>query len=188
MTSFETTNIINKNTFMPTFKIQGQIYHQIGSLMPITKTDEKFLQIYFIGDEGLELEKRCSIISHVEEDIIAKLQKMLHKQNRIIQLFKYAIEKLPVKNYNIIIKADKPPIGQHKGQFNSPTTNEVAIVMIDQEANSRDIIIQRRNDQLQRVSETHSWYDTLQYPLIFWDGANGYDFNLKRTNGKKVKK
>ncbi|VDM97175.1 unnamed protein product, partial [Onchocerca ochengi] len=29
---------------------------------------------------------------------------------------------------------------------------------------------------------THRWYDALQYPIIFWDGADEYHFNIKMTN------
>ncbi|XP_076256063.1 uncharacterized protein LOC143193623 [Rhynchophorus ferrugineus] len=45
MTSFGATNAVREN-FMPTFKIQGQIYHRAGSLLPVSDSDNKFLQIY----------------------------------------------------------------------------------------------------------------------------------------------
>jgi len=49
MTSFGAKEIREGN-FMPTFKIEGQIYHLIGSLLPTTGQSSKFLQIYFIYD------------------------------------------------------------------------------------------------------------------------------------------
>ncbi|KAF0758090.1 Uncharacterized protein FWK35_00009076 [Aphis craccivora] len=36
---------------MPTFKIEGQIYHLIGSLLPKTGQSLKLLQIYFITED-----------------------------------------------------------------------------------------------------------------------------------------
>ena len=36
---------------------------------------------------------------------------------------------------------------------------------------NRDIILHKRNAQLLRIAETHRCYDALQYPIIFWDGA-----------------
>ena len=42
-----------------------------------------------------------------------------------------------------------------------------------------DIILHKQNVQLVRIAETHRSYDALQYPIIFWDGANGYHFNNK---------
>jgi len=41
---------IREGNFMPTFKIEGQIYHLIGSLLPKTGQSLKCLQIYFISD------------------------------------------------------------------------------------------------------------------------------------------
>ncbi|XP_039969017.1 uncharacterized protein LOC126764705 [Bactrocera neohumeralis] len=54
MTSFGATKII-RDSFMPTFKIQGQIYHRVGSLIPFADADYQFLQIYFIGNENDQL-------------------------------------------------------------------------------------------------------------------------------------
>ena len=34
---------------MPTVKIQGQVSHHIGSILPIDGEEAKFLQIYFLG-------------------------------------------------------------------------------------------------------------------------------------------
>ncbi|UYV73325.1 hypothetical protein LAZ67_10002729 [Cordylochernes scorpioides] len=48
MTSFGATEIILDN-YMPTFKVQGQICHRVGSLLPLPDSDHKFLQIYFMG-------------------------------------------------------------------------------------------------------------------------------------------
>ncbi|GFW73040.1 helitron_like_N domain-containing protein [Trichonephila clavipes] len=77
---------------------------------------------------------------------------------------------------------DKTPIGQHRRQFNAPTIDEVAIVRVGEEFNSRDIILHRRNGDVQRVSETHRSYDALQYPILFCQGEYGYHFNINMKN------
>ena len=59
MTSFGATKVIRDNC-MPTFKIQGQIYHQTGSLLPTPDSDYKFLQIYFMGDSAGQVDRRCA--------------------------------------------------------------------------------------------------------------------------------
>lgn len=94
----------------------------------------------------------------------------------------------------IIIKADKTPAGEHKSRFNAPSTNEVSIVMVGTEYENRDIILDQRSAGLKRVSETHRWYDALQYPIIFWEGEDGYHFTMmqidpktRKTTTKKVK-
>ncbi|GBO00996.1 hypothetical protein AVEN_106799-1 [Araneus ventricosus] len=59
MTSFGATEIVNNiaangQQFNSTFKIKGQIYHKVGSLLPMPNESHKFLQIYFMGGEDSE--------------------------------------------------------------------------------------------------------------------------------------
>lgn len=77
---------------------------------------------------------------------------------------------MPKDEYKIIIKADKIQNNIHKGRLNIPTMNETAILLCGNEFEKRDIVIQKENNVLQRVYETHRSYDALQYPLIFWQG------------------
>lgn len=48
MTSFGAKEIREGN-FMPTFKVQGQIYHFIGNLLPAEGAQPEFSQIYFFS-------------------------------------------------------------------------------------------------------------------------------------------
>lgn len=48
---------------MPTFKIQGQVYHLAGSLLPLRPDNHKFLQIYFIVDPYTQATTRCSSVA-----------------------------------------------------------------------------------------------------------------------------
>ncbi|GFW10564.1 helitron_like_N domain-containing protein [Trichonephila clavipes] len=75
---------------------------------------------------------------------------------------------MPADDYAVVIRADKRPVGQHERQFNAPTIDEVAIVIVGEEFESRDIILHRRSGDIQRVSKTHRSYDGLQYPILFW--------------------
>ena len=54
MTSFGVTKEAREPGCMPTFKIQGQVYHTAGSLLPLPEEDPRFLQIYFIGNDAEE--------------------------------------------------------------------------------------------------------------------------------------
>lgn len=207
MTSFGATDVI-KDNFMPTFQvnlsncmlnvehesmdissdmqIQGQIYHLHGALLPSPDTDYAFLQIYFIGNPVAEVECRCVIGSNIRRNIVNELQQFLHDENELVKLFKVALERMPSDDHKIVIRADKAPVGQHAGRFNAPTIDEVAIVIIGEAYNTPDIVLHRRNanNSLERISETHRCYDALQYPLLFWQGEDGYHFNIKmRTAG-----
>ncbi len=47
-----------QDEWVPIFKIHGQLYHHIGSLLPVENETPKFLQIYFIGDYATECDVR----------------------------------------------------------------------------------------------------------------------------------
>jgi len=66
---------------------------------------------------------------------------------------------MPADDYRVLVRADKSPLGQHERRYNAPTICEVAIIIVGEELDSRDIILHRRNDNIQRVAETHSSYD-----------------------------
>lgn len=160
-------------------QIQGQLYHRVGSLLPFPDGDHCFLQIYFIGDDNRELDRRCIIASNAKRQIISELQTFFHQHNELVRLFRTALDRMPSDDHKIVIRADKTPLGEHARRFNAPTIAEVAIVIVGDQFQSRDIVLHRRNDQLQRVSELHRSYDALQYPLLHWQGDDGYHINIK---------
>ena len=53
------------------------------------------------------------------------------------------------------IRAGKTPTSDHEWRFNAPVTNEIAILMVRQESEWHDIVLQQRDSQILRVSETH---------------------------------
>ncbi|XP_046681745.1 uncharacterized protein LOC124368547 [Homalodisca vitripennis] len=188
MTSFGATKIVHNEdgrNFESTFKIQGQVYHQIGSLLPMPDADPKFLQIYFMGDEEQQTHMRC-VYNHMEQmeerEIVDILETFFLNHNQLLRLFKTLSNRLEYDNYVIVIKADKVPHGEHAGTYNVPTLNEVAVVMAGDPCERRDIRIQRRDNTMQIIQDNHRSYDALQYPLIFWEGEDGYHLNIKQRN------
>ncbi|GBM62165.1 hypothetical protein AVEN_199323-1 [Araneus ventricosus] len=193
MTSFGASSIVGRSGFETTFKIQGQIYHKAGSLLPLPSENAKFLQTYFIVDEEREVNQRCDNISGVRRDIVLNLQRMFHENNQLIKTFKTALEDMPSDECKVVICADRRPVGEHERRFNNPQINEVAIIIAGSDCDRRDIVIQKRGGSLQRISETNRSYDALQYPIIFWQGEDGYNFdvmqcipNSESTSTKKV--
>lgn len=135
-----------------------------------------------MGNSSDEISERCRHNSSIKREIVEQLQHLLHENNQLVRLFKSALDQMPTDNHKIVIHADKRPIGEHARRFNAPTIDDVAVIVVGENMHSRDIVIHRRNDQLQRVSETHRSYDALQYPLIFWRGEDGYHFTIKMVN------
>ena len=181
MTSFGAKEI-REPGFMPTFKIQGQVYHRFGSLLPTSTENPQFLQIYFMGDPEVEAQMRCSIIPDLRQAIVHDLQGFLHRCHAYVGIFTTALEHMPNDDFKIRIRPDKTPHGEHQRRFNVPTYNEVAIVMVGNDFEPRDIVLRKRDNMLQRVADTHRSYDSLQYPLIFWQGEDGYYFGIPQTD------
>lgn len=183
MTSFGATKIVREAGFMPTFKIQGQIYHRIGSLLPLPGKDSKFLQIYFMGNNESEVNQRQTICRETKREIITALQNLFHERNHLVRLLKTALVRMPSDDHQVVIRADRTPAGEHQGRYNAPVVDEVAIMMVGSEqCDHRDIVLYRRDENLQRIAETHKSYDALQYPIIFWQGEEGYHFHVMQID------
>lgn len=58
--------------------------------------------------------------------------------------------------------------------------------MVGTEFERRDIIIHRRNANIQRVAETHRFYDALQYPVLFPRSEDVYHFNVMQTKRNTI--
>ena len=182
MTSFGATNIVRYGNFMPTFKVQGQVYHQIGSLLPVPEEDPQFLQIYFMDNVEEEIDRRCAFSVATDREIIAELRALFHEHNCLVRDFKSALENARADDLKVIIRADKTPSNGHERRFNAPMAPEVAAVIVGTEITRRDIVISRRDQTKQRVAETHRSYDALQYPILFPRGEDGYHLELYQTH------
>lgn len=95
MTSFAANIILNTDrqgrNFESTFTIRGQVYHRLGSLLPMPNQPPRFLQIYFMGNEEDQVNLRCEnshIVQIQERSIVSSLETFLAENNQLIQLFK----------------------------------------------------------------------------------------------------
>ena len=181
MTSFGASKEITEPGFMPTFKIQGQVYHRIGSLLPVNE-EHTFMQIYFIENRNDQLERRLNLFSGLRRNILEGIQNELLEHNNLITTFKTALDTSNRQNVKIIIKPDKIPTGEHPGRFNAPSSSEVAVLMVNQDHGNRDIVLSRRDNEKQRICETHKAYDALQYPLLFPRGEDGYHITIPKVD------
>ena len=72
MTSFGAKEIVhntvaNGKQFNSTFKIKGQTYLKVGSLLPLPNEPHIFLQIYFMGGEDVNrVDPKCTLANRVD--------------------------------------------------------------------------------------------------------------------------
>uniref|UniRef100_A0A034VWY0 Uncharacterized protein n=1 Tax=Bactrocera dorsalis TaxID=27457 RepID=A0A034VWY0_BACDO len=105
MTSFG-GNEVREGNFTPTFKIHGQVYHVIGSLLPAPNTTPKFLQIYLSSEEE-QLSLRQSATPTLQRGILKSIQEILRANNVYVRSFKTSIDRMPTNsnNYKVVIHA-----------------------------------------------------------------------------------
>ncbi|XP_024893230.1 uncharacterized protein LOC112468336 [Temnothorax curvispinosus] len=184
MTSFGGKQVL-QDGFIPTFKVQGQVYHLVRSLLPVPEQEARFLQIYFVGEDEREVRLRCiSNFSDVKQGLVKELQRMLHDVNSYIKDLKTTLDKVSptCKKFEVVIYADRKPADAHRGRFNAPIANEVALVIVGQQFDQRDIVLQSHDNKLRRISKIHRSYDALQYPLLFCRGEDGYSITIPQRD------
>ena len=79
-----------------------------------------------------EIQVRQGIVPGLRINIIEGLQNMLHAINRYVQSFKLAKDVLREydQQYKVVIHADKRSPREHRGRFNAPMCDEVAVLMV----------------------------------------------------------
>ncbi|CAG8640302.1 2430_t:CDS:2, partial [Diversispora eburnea] len=160
-----------------TFRIHGEIYHRIGTLLPDPNANPQFAQIY-IYDTNNEIQNRMNIIPDLDPIILAELQQMLHQVNPYVKIFHQArdiFKNDPMIDLRMVITNNRTKDPRH---YNVPSAAEVAIIMAEdgQETNpmKRDIILQSHKGGFQRISEIHNLYMPLHYVLMFPKGEDGW--------------
>ncbi|KAF0774748.1 hypothetical protein AaE_001552, partial [Aphanomyces astaci] len=156
MTSFGADTIDLGQGFMPTCRIQGQVYHRIGSLLPQVGQEAKYLQIYFTDNKDEEIERRMNALGmdQTHREIVVELQNMLDERNHLVRQFKSKFRALE-PSHRLRICADKTPPNEHDRRYNAPITSEVAIILAGDTTSNRDIVIEQRDGRLKRIAETN---------------------------------
>lgn len=158
------------------FKINGQVHHRIGSLVPPTDSHPRFVELY-IYDTDNEVANRMRALDRTEcseenldSAIVAGLIHLLNEHNPLVKQFRLARDRLEDSgNDSLSIRI----IGARPGdpvQYNLPTCDELALLVVGDfslETYKRDIVVHNKSRGLQRISPLHPAFMALQYPLLF---------------------
>jgi hypothetical protein len=127
-----------------TFRIHGEMYHRIGSLLPDSETQPQFAQIY-IYDTDHEIQNRSNIMPGLDPTILAELQQMLHDINPYVNIFRQAgnlLKNNPSLDLKLVITNNRT---KDPRRYNIPNASEIAAIMIgdgqEVEHQNRDIIL-----------------------------------------------
>lgn len=169
------------------FRINGQVHHRIGGLLPKPNSIPKIAELYIFDTEN-EIANRIRALQQEENDdididpnIVQGLKEMLDTYNPLVKKFRFARDLL--EQYNGIDVSIRI-VGVNKGdpiQFQMPNADELAILTVGDlslENYKRDIIVCSKNKGLREISMFHPALMALQYPLLFPYGERGYQLGV----------
>ena len=107
------------------------------------------------------------MFNNVKRQIFAVLQELFDQLNDLVRSFRSTLDRLLSDHHPFVIRADERPEGTHERIVNAQNSEEISIIIVDSELSRHDIVLQRRDSRLQRIDESHPFYDAFQYPLIF---------------------
>ncbi|CAF1283851.1 unnamed protein product [Adineta steineri] len=119
-----------------------------------------------MGDDSKQVQQRCKKLPGVREDVVKKLQQMVHEHNSYVKSFKLAVQRMPPTQYKVAIRADKTAAGEHARRFNEPVANGVAVVIAGEEFNKRDIILEQQNDSVSSAELPDPQQDPRLFEII----------------------
>jgi hypothetical protein len=175
------------------------MYHRIGSLLPSKNNEKKFSQIFLYDQEYDQINRRKEILdglnANIPIELIIEIQNELYKFNQFYKEFRpIGIEILnSEKEYQMNISDDYQKLKIKKEEiklYNAPAQNEIGIIIPDNEKiqYSRDIIIQKRDLALIRISEKHPAVYPMSFVLLFPTGELGWSQDMKYELYNKTNK
>ena len=171
----------------PNFKIQGKLYHAIGSLIPNDQSKPKFLQLYFY-DTDEATDHRLDLMPRLCPNILKQLTDILQISNSYVKSFKAAYECVNEEDeLKIILLGDKKkiPSGQHTRKYNLPQGSEVAALMPGEGDGELEVVVRDKENHLRTISTLHRSYDPLSYVLIDPYGTDGYHTGIGKKEGSQ---
>ncbi|XP_056689190.1 uncharacterized protein [Spinacia oleracea] len=170
---------VNRGRGPSTFRLHGQNYHRIGSLLPPTGSSPKFSH-------------SSNTKNSLDGAIVEDLRHMLDEHNPLAKAFRGARDRFESNNHHGSVKLKLIGRRESDGRtYNLPTASEVAALIVGYIGSSteeRDIILETQSGQLQRITELHPSYLALQYPLLFPYGEDRYRLGIQLRDTSKRQK
>nr|XP_027075846.1 uncharacterized protein LOC113699685 [Coffea arabica] len=175
---------LTKNTKgVYTFRVQGQVYHFLNSLLQSSEKPSGIQFYFFDSDE--ELAKRVGSSDKLRGSILKLLMRIL-SNNPYAKFFKNLRNVPNIDNYRIVLNC-YPGLDQRV--YNLPTASQVAAIWTedDDESVDRNVHIQvyTHSNTSHRIKHYYGCYDPLQYPILFPQGECGWHHGVKKLHKRK---
>ena len=79
--------------------------------MPLEGEPENYLQIYIMGDEQTQIDRRANVVKdlHLDRDMLEGIQGVLTNNNDLLRESTAARERNPGAQVDLVIRADQVP-------------------------------------------------------------------------------
>ncbi|XP_076934807.1 uncharacterized protein LOC143601228 [Bidens hawaiensis] len=155
---------INRGNAPFVFRISGQNYHSIGSLLPENGSKPKFSQLYIYDTENEVSNRQC-----------------------LFRMARDRFQENPHANLKLRLMGRRQQDGN---TYNLPSSSEVAALIVGDIGNiePRDIIVETKTGSLKHISELHPSYVPLQYPLFYIYGDDCYRVDIPHRDFRSLQK
>jgi len=162
------------------FKIQGELHHLTGALLPHGDQTPIYAQIYIL-DTTEQLNVRRANNNNLDPVVMDNLQTMLLDSHPYIGQYCHAYELIkekPADEQQEVKIRLHVNLQQDQRTHNLPTAEEITVIIpeegVHHAMDNRDVVLQARGGQLERISQNSSSYAALYYVLLFPKGENGW--------------
>jgi len=162
------------------FKIQGELDHLTGALLPHGDQTPIYAQIYIL-DTAEQLNVRKANNHNLDPVVMDNLQPMLLDNHPYIGHYHYAYEIIrekPIEEQEEITIRLHVNLQQDQRTHNLPTAEEIAVIIpengIYHALDNRDVVLQARGERLEHISQNSLLYAALHYVLLFPKRENGW--------------
>jgi hypothetical protein len=123
---------INKGYGPYVFRIHGQNYYHIETLLPEEGNKPRWAQLYIYDTEHeiqnrIEASKNGGEDSSIDPIIVAGLQNMLYEHNVLAKMFRMAWDRFKENDYH---EYTLKLIGKRSGTHNLPSVSEVTALVV----------------------------------------------------------
>ena len=172
-TALSMASVGHKSRGLPwgAFVLGGKTYHRMGSLLPDAGSPHCFAQIYIL-DVSAATDRRLGLFGGdsgaLRRDVLTRLHNRLLARNPLIQQFV------------AVARSDVPHM---VWQCSDDISTMQLGALVAQAGSRRDIVVQRaQGPSLMSISDGHSLYHPLAYPLLFPLGTGGWNEDMVVVN------
>ena len=158
---------------LPTFRIHGELCHQLSSLLPQDGEHPVYAQLY-IYDPHTALDHQMHRNTGLDTHTMRHLQELVLENHRWAATFKNAsevFEQTECQDVSIQLAVNR---NCDQCRYNLLTSDEIAVIVPGDGTQLHgycDIVIYLQDGPLRHISNGSAIYKCLQYPLLFTLGA-----------------